>query len=209
MINEKLLISYLKKQKREYNEQVVILQKELTSSLMYNHKRDYLIKNLMYESIIHIIRIYENLIERIESGEFDVVEDPKKGGDNMSDRYNVINKEEPHGQSVAENGIPCTAKYCVAQLNRLSQDNEKLEARLKLLSDYIEDFTRQINRLILVENQILITELYNIEKLLNDLYEGIDEYYTETLERNDELAVARADAELQLIKKIIDKVEKI
>lgn len=80
MINEKLLISYLKKQKREYNEQVVILQKELTSSLMYNHKKDYLIKNLMYESIIHLIRIYENLIERIESGEFDVVEDPKKGG---------------------------------------------------------------------------------------------------------------------------------
>lgn len=78
MIEEKPLISYLKKQKREYNEQVVILQKELTSSLMYNHKREYLIKNLMYESRIHIIRIYENLIERIESGEFDVVEDPKK-----------------------------------------------------------------------------------------------------------------------------------
>lgn len=49
MIEEKLLISYLKKQKREYNEQVVILQKELTS-----------------------------LIERIESGKFDVIENPKK-----------------------------------------------------------------------------------------------------------------------------------
>lgn len=66
MINEKLLISYLKKQKREYNEQVVILQKELTSSSMCNHKRDYLIKNLMYESMMNIIRIYENLIEKIE-----------------------------------------------------------------------------------------------------------------------------------------------
>ena len=51
MIEEKLLISYLKKQKREYNEQVVILQKELTS-----------------------------LIERIESGKFDVIENPKKEG---------------------------------------------------------------------------------------------------------------------------------
>ena len=49
MIEEKLLISYLKKQKREYNEQVVILQKELTS-----------------------------LIEIIESGKFDVIENPKK-----------------------------------------------------------------------------------------------------------------------------------
>lgn len=82
MIEEKLLISYLKKQKREYNEQVVILQKELTSSLMYNHKKEYLIKNLMYESIMHIIRIYENLIERIENGEFDIVEKSKKEGRN-------------------------------------------------------------------------------------------------------------------------------
>ena len=30
-----------------------------------------------------------------------------------------------------------------------------------------------------------------------------------TLERNDELAIACADAQLQLIKEIIDKVEKI
>ena len=64
----------------------------------------------------------------------------------MNDRYTVINNEEPRGQSVVENRFPCTVKYCVAQLNRLSQDNEKLEARLKLLSDFTEDFTQQINR---------------------------------------------------------------
>lgn len=78
MIGEKLLICYLKKQKREYDEEVVILQKELTSSLMYNHKQEYIIKNLRYESIMNVIRIYENLIEKIENREFDVVEDPKK-----------------------------------------------------------------------------------------------------------------------------------
>ena len=78
MIEEKLLISYLKKQKREYNEQVVILQKELTSTLMYNHRQEYIIKNLMYESRINIIRIYENLIEKIENGEFDVIDDDEK-----------------------------------------------------------------------------------------------------------------------------------
>lgn len=71
MIDEKLLISYLKKQKREYNEQVVILQKELISSLMYNHRQEYVIENLMYESMMNVIRIYENLIEKIENGEFD------------------------------------------------------------------------------------------------------------------------------------------
>ena len=127
----------------------------------------------------------------------------------MNDKYTVINKKEPRGQSVAENRIPCTAKYCVAQLNRLSQDNEKLEARLKLLSDFTEDFTQQINRSIMVENQILIAELNSIKKLLYDLYEGIDEYYTETLGRDDELAIACADAQLQLIKEIIDKMEEI
>lgn len=73
MIDEKLLISYLKKQKREYNEQVVILQKELISSLMYNHRQEYIITNLMYESMMNVIRIYENLIEKIENGEFDKV----------------------------------------------------------------------------------------------------------------------------------------
>lgn len=127
----------------------------------------------------------------------------------MNDKYTVINKNEPRGQSIAENGIPCTAKYCVAELNRLFQDNENLETRLKLLSDFTEDFTQQINRSIMVENQILIAELHSIKKLLYDLYEGIDEHYTETLENNDELAIACADAQLQLIKKIIDKMEEI
>lgn len=180
MINEKLLISYLKKQKREYNEQVVILQKELTSSLMYNHKRDYLIKNLMYESIIHTIRIYENLIERIESGEFDVVEDPKKGGDNMSDRYTVINKEEPRGQSVAENGIPCTARHCVTTLNRLTQENHRLSVRIQ-----------------------------GVNELLNDLFKELDENYAKASKRKKEIDIACAYAQLQLITEIIDEVERI
>lgn len=79
MIDGKLLISYLKKQEREYNEQVVILQKELTSSLMYNHKQEYIIKNLRYESMMNVIRIYENLIELIESGKFDMIENQKVG----------------------------------------------------------------------------------------------------------------------------------
>lgn len=83
------------------------------------------------------------------------------------------------------------------------------ETQLKKAYEFIEEFIQQINHSIMVENQTLITELHNIMNLLYDLYEGIDEYYTETLERNDELAIARAEAELQLIEEIIDKVEKI
>ena len=125
------------------------------------------------------------------------------------DKYTVINKKEPRGQSVAENGIPCTTKYCVTELNRLSQDNEKLEARLKLLSDFTEDFTQQINRSIMAENHILIEKLHATDKLLTDLYEEINGNYIETLGRDDELAIDCAEAQLQLIKEIIDKVEKI
>lgn len=61
----------------------------------------------------------------------------------------------------------------------------------------------------MAENHILREKSHAINNLLNDLYEGIDEYYTETLENNDELAIARADAQLQLIKEIIDEVERI
>lgn len=83
------------------------------------------------------------------------------------------------------------------------------ERQLERAYDFIEGLTQQINRATLAENKILITELHSIKKLLNDLYEAIDENYTETLERNDELVIARADAQLQLIKEIVDKVEKI
>ena len=123
----------------------------------------------------------------------------------MNDKYTVINKKEPHGQSIAENGIPCTAILCATQLNRLSQNNEKLEARLKLLLD----FTQQINRSVMVENHILTEKSHEINNLLNDLYEAIDENYTERLENDDELAIIRAEAQLNLITSIIEEIEKI
>ena len=123
----------------------------------------------------------------------------------MNDKYTVINKNEPHGQSIAENGIPCTAILCATQLNRLSQNNEKLEARLKLLLD----FTQQINRSVMVENHILTEKSHEINNLLNDLYEAIDENYTERLENDDELAIIRAEAQLNLITSIIDEIERI
>lgn len=55
----------------------------------------------------------------------------------------------------------------------------------------------------------LMCKLRAIDRILNNSYENIDKEYTIIKNSGDELAVARADAELQLIKKIIDKVEKI
>nr|WP_302968091.1 hypothetical protein [Methanobrevibacter smithii] len=56
----------------------------------------------------------------------------------MNDRYTVINQEEPRGGSVAQDGIPCTARHCVTQLNRLSHDNEKLEKEVIELESRLE-----------------------------------------------------------------------
>ena len=68
----------------------------------------------------------------------------------MSDRYTVINKEEPHGQSVAENGIPCTARHCVTQLNGLFRDNEKLgleiESKLKSIKFVLKCSERKLDK---------------------------------------------------------------
>lgn len=61
----------------------------------------------------------------------------------MSDRYTVINKEEPHGQSVAENGIPCTARHCVTQLNGLFRDNEKLELKIIELESKLKSIKKK------------------------------------------------------------------
>lgn len=83
------------------------------------------------------------------------------------------------------------------------------ERQLERAYEFIEGLTQQINRATLAENKILITELHNINKLLNDLYEEINGNYIETLGRDDELAIDCAEAQLKLIKEIIDRVEKI
>lgn len=122
MIEEQLLISYLKKQKREYNEQVLILQKELTSSLMYNHKQEYIIKNLMYESMMNVIRIYENLIEKIENGEF-----------------NKVKKNSLSTYTLPQNYARHSAEKSIKPLNKIISSITKKE-------EYNEDFINEMKR---------------------------------------------------------------
>lgn len=98
----------------------------------------------------------------------------------MTDRYTVINKEEPHGQSVAVNGIPCTARCSVATLNSLTQENHRM-------SVMIQEFN----------------------KLLNDLFTKLDENYAKASKSKREIDIVRAEAQLRLITEIIDEVERI
>lgn len=122
----------------------------------------------------------------------------KKGGRIVEYNEDFINEMKYVEQ---EKSIPITCPQLVEELEK----NKKLKNHHKSLVD----LTQQLHCPVMSKNRILAERLQKIDKLLNDLYEGIDEYYTETLERNNELAIARADAQLQLIKKIIDKVEKI
>lgn len=70
MINKELLISYLEERIKEYEKQIVVLQSELSYSLINNNKREFSIKNLRHESIMNSIRVYEDLLEKINNGEF-------------------------------------------------------------------------------------------------------------------------------------------
>ena len=49
--------------------------------------------------------------------------------------YDVIDKEEPRGQSVSYQGIPCTARHCCTNLNRLTEENEQLKKEYKIAID--------------------------------------------------------------------------
>lgn len=95
------------------------------------------------------------------------------------------------------------------QLVEEQEKNSELEEQLIALLDSIKTFTQHINRSVMAENQILSAKVKEINELLNDLYEGIDENYTEKLEDDDELAIIRAETQLELIIRIINEVGKI
>lgn len=81
----------------------------------------------------------------------------------------------------------------------------KEQEKYKKLKDHHEI---SIN-LILQLNSTLIEKSDEINKLLINLYEEIDESYTEKLEGDDELAIVRAETQLELIIRIINEVERI
>lgn len=53
--------------------------------------------------------------------------------------YDVIDKEEPRGQSVSYQGIPCTARHCCTNLNRLTEENEQLRQTIKEVQELLTE----------------------------------------------------------------------
>ena len=81
-------------------------------------------------------------------------------------QYDVIDKEEPRGQSVTWNGIPCTARTCVTRLNRLTEENEQLKKEIRNLRDFRGFITEKnvLNEKERKELQLQMLRLYNYFK---------------------------------------------
>lgn len=77
--------------------------------------------------------------------------------------YDVIDKEEPRGQSVSYQGIPCTARHCCTNLNRLTEENEQLKKEYKIAIDEMVTDYKKLEK----ENEQLQKELEKV-KLLNE-----------------------------------------
>lgn len=92
---------------------------------------------------------------------------------------------------------------------RLLEKEYKKNRKLKNHHKSSMNLVQQVNHSVLEKNSTLTKRLHGINQLLIELYKEIDKNYTQSIENDDELAIACADAELQLIKKIIDEVERI
>ena len=88
-------------------------------------------------------------------------------------RYDVIDKEEPRGQSVTYNGIPCTARTCVTRLNRLTEENEQLKKENEDLQDEVyilqDDILNKRVRNLIKENEQLKKECKELRDWIDDI----------------------------------------
>ena len=72
MIDEELLISYLQEQKRKYQEQMIILGRELENPSRDINQHEYMLTNIMWDGVANIVQVHTDLIERIKNREFDM-----------------------------------------------------------------------------------------------------------------------------------------
>lgn len=82
-------------------------------------------------------------------------------------RFTVIDREEPRGQSVAEKGIPCTARHCCTRLNRLTEENEQLQKDCTALICNNQEYRK--------ENEQLKTQLQNTSDQRDEFHRGARE----------------------------------
>lgn len=74
MIDEKLLLYFIKTRSREFEEQSFTIHKERTGSLRDMEYNDVMIHSINLHTLMHVTRILNELIEMIEEGKFNTSE---------------------------------------------------------------------------------------------------------------------------------------
>lgn len=85
MIDERLLLKVIRKTKEEFEEKAIINFKEYTSASRNMEPIECIKATTNIHTLINLTRVLNKLIELIENGEFDVIENPKKRS-NKNDR---------------------------------------------------------------------------------------------------------------------------
>lgn len=92
---------------------------------------------------------------------------------------------------------------------RLLEKEYKKNRKLKNHYKSSMNLVQEINHSVLEKNSTLTKRLYEISQLLIELYKEINKNCIQSIENNDELAIVRTKTELDLVKKILDEVDKI
>lgn len=79
MIDKKLLLEFIRIKKEEFEEEGVANYKKYTGTLQNMESMEAVISTVDIHVLMDLTRVLNELIEIIENGKFDVVENPKKG----------------------------------------------------------------------------------------------------------------------------------
>lgn len=78
MIDEKLLLEFIRTKKEEFEEEVFTNYKKYTGTLQNMESMEAVAATVDIHILLNLTRVLNELIKMIESGKFDVIENPKK-----------------------------------------------------------------------------------------------------------------------------------
>lgn len=79
MIDEKLLLKFIRTKKEEFEEEGFTNYKKHTNTLKNIESMEAITATVDIHILMNLVRILNELIKIIESGKFDVIENPKSG----------------------------------------------------------------------------------------------------------------------------------
>lgn len=79
MIDEKILLEFIKTKKEEFEKEGFANYEKYTSDLKNMESMEAVTAIIDIHILMNLTRVLNELIEIIESGKFDVIENPKKG----------------------------------------------------------------------------------------------------------------------------------